>query len=82
MKYVNVTIRACLDSPQGVPFDLAPFPDQTEISAFGFARTRLLPFCSVSNGPYKLVERSFSTLKTRCRYHYGDVTTSNNAYAL
>ena len=32
-------IRACLDSPQiggggGVPFDLAPFPDQTEVSAF------------------------------------------------
>ena len=56
-----------------IPFNLAPFLDQTEILAFGLARlkpTRLLSFCSVSNSPYKFenyLEESFSTLKTPFR---------------
>ena len=49
--------------------NLAPFPDETEISAFGFARlkrTRLAPFGSVQTVPYKFhkyIGMYFSTLK-------------------
>lgn len=63
--YGPARFRPCLDSPQ--MGNLAPFPDQTEISAFGFARLKRTRLALSGTVPYKFhkyIGIYFSTLKT------------------